>query len=169
MPPKRKERLRSADRRGGIELLLTEHIENVGDQGQIVKVKPGYARNYLLPLGLATVATEANKSMVARHRQRQDEVAVTKLKALKQIGEKIKDYSVTLEANATDDGHLYGSIGAAEISKSLKAANYPVEIDMVRLDGALKELGMYTVKLQLHADIATEVKVWVVPTASSIR
>ena len=113
MPPKRKERVRSADRRGGIELLLTEHIENVGDQGQIVKVKPGYARNYLLPLGLATVATEANKSMVARHRQRQDEVAVTKLKALKQIGDKIRDYSVTLEANATDEGHLYGSIGAA--------------------------------------------------------
>ena len=92
-----------------------------------------------------------------------------KLKALKQIGDKIRDYSVTLEANATDEGHLYGSIGAAEISKALKAANYPVEIDMVRLDGALKELGMYTVKLQLHADIATEVKVWVVPTASSIR
>jgi len=169
MPPKRKVRLRSADRRGGIELLLTEHIQNVGDQGQIVKVKPGYARNYLLPLGLATVATEANKAMVLRHRQRQDQVAVAKLKALKQIGEKIRDYSVTLEANATDEGHLYGSIGAPEISKALKAANYPVEIDMVRLDGALKELGMYTVKLQLHADINTEVKVWVVPTASSIR
>ncbi|RLS55357.1 MAG: 50S ribosomal protein L9 [Planctomycetota bacterium] len=169
MPQKRKERVRSADRKGGIELLLTEHIQNVGDQGQIVKVKPGYARNYLLPLGLATVATEANKAMVARHRQRQEELAVQKLKALRQTAEKIKDYSVTLEANATEDGHLYGSIGATDISKSLKAANYPVEPDMVKLEGALKELGMYTVKLQLHADISTEVKVWVVPTASSIR
>lgn len=169
MPQKRKERVRSADRKGGIELLLTEHIQNVGDQGQIVKVKPGYARNYLLPLGLATVATEANKAMVERHRQRQEELAVQKLKALKQTADKIKDYSVTLEANATEDGHLYGSIGATDISKSLKAANYPVEPDMVKLEGALKELGMYTVKLQLHADISTEVKVWVVPTASSIR
>ena len=169
MPQKRKERVRSADKRGGIELLLTEHIANVGEQGQIVKVKPGYARNYLLPLGLATVATEANKAMVARHKARQEELAAAKLKALKQVAEKIKDYSVTLEANATDDGHLYGSIGAVEISKALKAANYAVEPDMVRLEGALKELGMYTVKLQMHADVATEVKVWVVPTASSIR
>jgi large subunit ribosomal protein L9 len=169
MPLKRKERVRSADRRGGIELLLTEHIENVGEQGEIVKVKPGYARNYLLPLGLATVATEANKAMVKRHRERQEQVAVAKLKALKQVGEKIRDYSVTLEANATDEGHLYGSIGAPEISKALKAANYAVEVDMVRLEGALKELGMYTVKLQLHPEVNTEVKVWVVPTASSIR
>ena len=107
--------------------------------------------------------------MVKRHRERQDQVAVAKLKALKQVGEKIRDYSVTLEANATDEGHLYGSIGAPEISKALKAANYAVEIDMVRLEGALKELGMYTVKLQLHPEVNTEVKVWVVPTASSIR
>lgn len=169
MPLKRKERVRSADRRGGIELLLTEHIENVGEQGEIVKVKPGYARNYLLPLGLATVATEANKAMVKRHRERQEQLAAAKLKALKQVGEKIRDYSVTLEANATEEGHLYGSIGAPEISKALKAANYAVEIDMVRLEGALKELGMYTVKLQLHPEVNTEVKVWVVPTASSIR
>ncbi len=169
MPLKRKERLRSADRKGGIELMLTENIANVGEQGKIVKVKPGYARNYLLPLGLATVATEANKAMVARHRLRQDDLVVQKLKALKLTADKIKDYSVTLEANATEEGHLYGSIGAADISKALKAANYPVEPDMVKLEGALKELGMYTVKLQLHADINTEVKVWVVPTASSIR
>jgi large subunit ribosomal protein L9 len=77
----------------------------------------------------------------------------------------ISKYSVTLEANANDEGHLYGSIMAPDISKALKAAGYQVEPDHVRLEGPLKELGMYTVKIQLHSDIKTEVKVWVVPAA----
>ncbi len=168
MPLKRKERVRSADVRGGVELMLAEHIASVGEQGEIVRVKRGYARNYLLPNGLATIATEANKEMVARHKKRQDAVMVQKLKDLRQMADKVRDYSVTLEANATDDGHLYGSIVAVDIAKALKAANYPVEAEHVKLDGPLKELGMYTIKLQFHPEVLTDVKVWVVPT-SSIR
>ncbi|MBX3443077.1 MAG: 50S ribosomal protein L9 [Planctomyces sp.] len=168
MPLKRKERVRSADKRGGIELMLAENVADLGGQGEIVRVKPGYARNYLLPQGLATVATEANKAMVERHRARQGELLQLKLKEIRQMAEKVRDYSVTLEANATDEGHLYGSIVAVDIAKALKAAGYPVEAEHVKLDGPLKELGMYTIKLQFHAEVGTEVKVWVVPT-SSIR
>lgn len=169
MPLKRKERVRSKDRRGGVELMLTESLENIGNQGEIVRVKPGFARNYLLPMGLATVATEANKKMVESHRKRQDDVALKKLADLREIGKKIKDYSVTMEANATEEGHLYGSIVGTDISKSLVAAGFPVQPEHVRLEGPLKELGMYTVKVQFHPEIETEVKVWVVPTASSIK
>lgn len=168
MPVKRKERVRSADKRGGIELLLAETVPSLGEQGEIVRVKPGHARNYLLPMGLATVATEANKQMVERHRKRQEEQMQLKVKSLRQLADKVRDYSVTLEANATEEGHLYGSIVAVDIAKALKAANYPVEPDHVKLDGPLKELGMYTIKLQFHSDVTTEVKVWVVPT-STIR
>ncbi len=148
--------------------MLAENIPSVGEQGEIVRVKRGFARNYLLPNGLATMATAANKEMVERHKKRQDALMLQKLKDLKVMAEKVRDYSVTLEANATDDGHLYGSIVAVDIAKALKAANYPVEPEHVKLEGPLKELGMYTIKLQFHPDVTTEVKVWVVPT-SSIR
>lgn len=166
MPGTRTNRIRSKDHRGGVELLLAETVPALGEQGDIVRVKRGYARNFLIPQGLATVATEANKRMVALHRARQDEVAAKKVGLIKKLADEVAKYSVTIEANATDEGHLYGSVLAADISKSLKTAGYPVEPEHIRLDGPLKELGMYTVKLQLHPTIDSDVKVWVVPAAS---
>lgn len=154
-------------RRRALELLLAEDVAPLGKQGEIVSVKPGYARNYLLPHGLATVATEHNKKMVEKHRKNLEDITREKLKAIKKLGENVSKYSVTLEANANAEGHLYGSITAPDISKALKAANFPIESDNVRLEGPLKETGMYTVKLHLHAEVETEVKVWVVPTAGS--
>lgn len=149
-----------------VEVLLAEDVENLGNQGEIVRVKPGYARNYLLPQGLATVATEHNKRMVERHRQRQLELQKQKIRSLRQLADSISKYSVTLEANANKEGHLYGSIVAVDISKALQAAGYAVQPDHIKLEGPLKELGMYTVKIELHPEVKSEVKVWVVPTAS---
>lgn len=148
------------------ELLLAEDVPTLGKQGEIVRVKRGYARNYLLPQGLATIATEHNKRMVQRHRLRLDELQAARMQELRQHATAVSKYSVTLEANANPEGHLYGSIGANDISKSLKGAGYNIEPHNVRLEGPLKELGMYTVKLELHPEVTTEVKVWVVPTAS---
>jgi large subunit ribosomal protein L9 len=159
-------RIRSKEHRGGVELLLAEKVPALGEQGDIVRVKRGYARNYLIPQGLATVATEANKRMVSLHQARQAEVAAKKVALIKKLADEVAKYSVTIEANATEEGHLYGSVLAADISKSLKTAGYPVEQEHIRLDGPLKELGMYTVKLQLHPTIDSDVKVWVVPSAS---
>ncbi|MFO1020723.1 MAG: 50S ribosomal protein L9 [Planctomycetales bacterium] len=153
--------------RRGVELLLAEDVDTLGKQGEIVRVKPGYARNYLLPHGLATVATDHNKRMVESHRKRQEELAQKRLQDLKKLAETISKYSVTLEAHANQDGHLYGSITAPEISKALKTAGYPVSPDQVRLEGPLKETGMYTVKIHLHGDVETDVKVWVVPTTNT--
>ena len=153
--------------RRSVELLLTEDVPSLGKQGEIVQVRAGYARNYLLPQGLATVATEHNKRMVEKHRLRLADLEKQKLQKLKKLAESVGKYSVTIEAHANEEGHLYGSIGAAEISKSLKGAGYDVAPDAVRLEGPLKELAMYTVKIQLHPEIETEVKVWVVPSASA--
>lgn len=154
-------------RRRAVELLLAEDVASLGKQGEIVSVKPGFARNYLLPHGLATVATEHNKKRVEKHRQKLEELARDRIKGLKKLADAVSKYSVTLEANANPEGHLYGSITAPDISKALKAANFAVEADNVRLEGPLKETGMYTVKVYLHADVETEVKVWVVPTTGS--
>ena len=117
-------------------------------------------------MGLATVATDANKKMVESHRKRQDEALVNRRKDMKALGEKIKNYSVTLEANATDEGQLYGSIVAADVSKSLITAGYDVPPENVDMEGPIKSLGMYTIPLKLDLGVKTEVKVWVVPTAS---
>lgn len=151
--------------RSVVELLLAEEVPSLGKQGEIVRVRPGYARNYLLPYGLATVATDANKRRVEKHRVAQEKVRAEKVKSLQELATSVSKYSVTLEANATPEGHLYGSIVAIDISKALKSANYAVEPDNVRLDGPLKELGMYTVKLHFAPEVETEVKVWVVPAA----
>lgn len=160
------EQVQEIHKRRSVELLLAEDVASLGKQGDIVRVKPGYARNFLLPQGLATVATEANKRMVEKHRARQQEVAAQKLKSLRGLGDAISKYSVTLEANANEEGHLYGSIVAPDIAKSLKSAGFEVTADNVRLEGPIKELGLYTVKIHLHAEVETEVKVWVVPAAS---
>jgi large subunit ribosomal protein L9 len=149
-----------------VEVLLAENVESLGQQGEIVRVKPGYARNYLLPHGLATVATENNKKMVKLHKVRLAAVEVERVKSLRGRADALSKYSVTLEANANEEGHLYGSILANDISKALKAAGHDVAPDMVKLEGPLKELGMYTVKVELHSQVKTEVKVWVVPAAS---
>lgn len=152
-----------------VELLLAEDVEQLGKQGDIIKVKAGFARNFLLPQGLATIATTENKRLVELHKQRIEERVKQKRQALVQLAEKVGKYSVTLEANANEEGHLYGSIVAVDISKALITAGYGVEPDHIRLEGPLKELGMYTVKLQFEPEVKAEVKVWVVPTAASTK
>jgi large subunit ribosomal protein L9 len=152
--------------RRSVELLLTEDVASLGKQGEIVQVRAGYARNFLLPQGLATVATDHNKRMVEKHRQNLLELEKQRLAELRNTADAISKYSVTIEAHANEEGHLYGSIGATDISKSLRSASFDVAPDCVRLEGPLKELAMYTVKIQLHPEVGTEVKVWVVPAAS---
>lgn len=153
--------------RRGVELLLAEDVPTLGKQGEIVQVRPGYARNYLLPQGLATIATDHNKRMVEVHKIKIAELQKQKLQQLRTVADSISKYSVTLEANANEEGHLYGSIVGVDIAKALKAANFDVGQDNVRLEGPLKELGLYTVKIHLHSEVETEVKVWVVPSATT--
>ena len=147
--------------------MLAEDVQNLGQRGDIVRVKPGYARNYLLPHGYATVATEENKRKVEEHRERLVQFQAKRLDDTHKLADTVSKYSVTIEANANTEGQLYGSILAADISKDLEKAGYPVKPEHVQLDGPLKELGMYTVKLKLHPDVASEVKVWVVPAAAT--
>jgi large subunit ribosomal protein L9 len=150
-----------------VEVLLVHDVENLGHRGEIVKVKPGYARNYLLPQGKATVATLQNKRMVEKHKEKLVAIEAGRVKQYQRVADAVSKYSATIEAHATADNHLYGSVVARDISEALKAAGHPVEAEHVRLDGPIKELGMYTVKLKFHEKVNAEVKVWVVPSATS--
>lgn len=152
---------------GGIELLLIHSVDNLGKQGDVVEVKPGFANNYLLPQGLATVATEHHKRMVDKHRSKLDAIEKQRLVGIRKLADEIAKQSVTIEANANDEGHLYGSVGQPEIVDGLKAQGYTVSAEQIRLEGALKELGLYNVIVRLHPSIETELKVWVVPAVDA--
>ncbi|MFM7208010.1 MAG: 50S ribosomal protein L9 [Planctomycetaceae bacterium] len=152
-------------KRGGVELLLVHNVEHLGKQGEVVEVKRGYASNYLLPQGLATIATEHHKRMVEKHRAKLDEIARERLAGLRAVLQELVRTSVTIEANANDEGHLYGSVGAAEISRSLKQQDLMVTPEQINLQGPLKEVGLYTVKVKLASEVEGDLKVWVVPSS----
>ncbi len=152
---------------GGIQLMLIQNVEHLGKAGDIVEVKPGHANNYLLPEGLAIISNDHHKRMVEKHRAKLVEIERKRLSDLRVQADQISKQSINVEANANEEGHLYGSVGATEIVSALKANGYTIGADQVKLEGVLKELGLYTVKIQLHPEVTTDLKVWVVPAASN--
>ena len=152
---------------GGIELLLIHDVEDLGKQGDVVEVRTGYANNFLLPQGLATIASDHHKRMVEKHREKLHAIEKAQQADLRKFAVEIAKQSITIEANATEDGHLYGSVGAAEIVASLKKNDISLKLDQIRLEGLLKELGLYTVKFRLSSEVEGELKVWVVPQIGS--
>ena len=152
---------------GGIQLLLIQTVDPLGKQGDVVEVKRGYAVNYLIPQGLATVATEHHRRMVEKHKAKLAEIRKQRLVGLQTLAKELRDKSISIEANANDEGHLYGSVGPEEIARALRVDNIVLEPNQIKLTGPLKELGLYTVRIYLGNDIESEIKVWVVPVVSS--
>lgn len=148
---------------GGVELLLIQSVEHLGKQGEVVEVRPGYALNYLVPEGLATIATDHHKRMVDKHKAKLEEIERQRQSELRKQAAEIAKQSVTIEAKATEDGHLYGSVGATEIVAALKKQNVTLAAEQIKLEGVLKELGLYTVKIRFSSEVDGELKVWVVP------
>src|SRR3954470_5574088 len=153
---------------GNMKLVLTEDVQHLGKQGDVVEVRPGYGRNYLIPRGMATMPTAHNLRLLDRYKIRVRQAKEARIADLRALAEQISKLAgITLEANANDEGHLYGSVGAAEISKGLRGRNLPVEAEMVRLEGVIKETGLYEVNLVLGTDmenkpLETKVKVAVI-------
>jgi large subunit ribosomal protein L9 len=151
---------------GHIELILTQSIPKLGHSGDLVKVRPGFARNYLVPQGLATFATQINLRMVEKHRQRLKDLEEARRADLQNLAAQLAQRSLTIEANANAEGHLYGSVNSEQIAESLRNEGFPIDAENVRIEGPLKELGLYSIKIQLAHEISGEVKLWVVPTHS---
>jgi large subunit ribosomal protein L9 len=161
MPSKQRNQIRKGTH-GGMQLVLTEDVPNLGQQGDLVEVKAGYGRNYLLPHGLATVPSEHNLRLLERYKLRVKAAREARIADLRVMAEQIQRLTVTIEANANEEGHLYGSVGAAEVAKALKSQNLNIEPEMVKMEGPIRECALYAVKLQLGYEIETEVKVLVV-------
>ena len=144
-----------------IELLLLNNVENLGIVGDLVKVKPGYARNYLLPLQLAEFPTEEKIESLKEARA----VAMKELEALKaerqSLIERLEDIEVTLVRSANDQGALYGSVTQRDIADALSAAGYEVELRAIRLSSPIRRVGSYTAPIQFDRDQKTEIHVTV--------
>ena len=151
---------------GGVELLLMKKESRFVTTRAQLRAQYRPANNYLIPQGLATLATEHHKRMVDKHRARLLEIERKRLSGLESLAAEIGKQSVTIEANANDEGHLYGSVGAADIVAALKQAGITITTDQVRLEGLLKESLVYTVKMKKHASITTDLMIWMVTTAA---
>jgi large subunit ribosomal protein L9 len=151
-----------------MHLVLIEDVVHLGKQGDLVEVKLGYGRNYLLPNSLAVVPSDHNMKLLERYKIRVSQARESRIADLKVLADQIhRTARVTIEANATEEGHLYGSVGAAEISRALKGKNLLVEADMVKLAEPIKECGMFPeVRLLLGYDIEAKIELAVIPQAT---
>jgi large subunit ribosomal protein L9 len=156
---------------GGVQVVLVDDVTHVGKQGQVVEVKPGYARNYLLPNGLAIIPSEHNLRLLERYKVRVEQAREARKSDLKALAEQIaRTKTVTIEANATEEGHLYGSVGPQEIARAMRGKNLLVDPEMIKLPEALKELGYdIPVPINLGYDIETSILVNILPQAVGRR
>ncbi len=145
-----------------MELLLKQNIEHLGRTGDVVDVKPGYARNYLLPRGLAVLVTKSNLADIERARALALVEEQQRIASLKDLATRLAEASVTIEGKANEDGHLFGSVTAAQIAASLREKDIPVDDKQIRLEQPLKEIGVYDVAVHLHTSVEATIKVWVV-------
>ena len=145
-----------------MEVILLEKIERLGTLGDVVRVRPGYARNYLIPAGKAKYATEANLAEVQAHREELERKALEALSEAEQRKAKLDGFKVTILVETHQEGKLFGSVGAGEIARSVTEAGGELERHEIRLpDGPLRSLGEHPVMVHLHSDVEATVLVTV--------
>lgn len=146
------------------ELLLLTDVDKLGQAGDVVKVADGYARNFLVPQGLAEPVTESARRRIAKIKAEQEKVRKALLDAANKVAAALKDASVTIRAKVAEGGEeLYGSVDAAQIAKAIQLLGIPeVEPAMVQLEENIKTLGTFDVPVKLHPEVTQAVKVWVV-------
>jgi large subunit ribosomal protein L9 len=145
-----------------MEVILRQDVQSLGKAGEMVRVKPGYARNFLLPKGLAFEATEGNKKRIAAEsKARETRLASEKAEA-SALAAKLGAASVTLTGKAGEEGKLFGSITAQDIADALAAQGLAVDRRRIELEHSIKTLGFHSVAVRLHPEVHAEVKVNVV-------
>lgn len=146
-----------------MNVILLERVTNIGDLGQEVSVKNGFARNYLIPTGKAVRATADNRAVFEERRAELEKAANARLTDAHERASKLVEARVTVVARASDEGRLYGSVGPTEISRALTDGILPVAKSEVRMpDGVIREVGEFEVDVQFHADVTQSIEVEVV-------
>jgi large subunit ribosomal protein L9 len=145
-----------------MEVILREDIEKLGHRGQVVKVAPGYARNFLLPKRLAVTATDANRKIVEQEREAYLRREAKVKSEAEDLGKLMSGVTLTVARKAGEEGHLFGSVTAQDIVDALGAQNFTIERRKIQLDEPIKNTGEYKVPIRLHREVTQEVTVNVV-------
>jgi large subunit ribosomal protein L9 len=145
-----------------MEVVLKKDHENLGKALDVISVKDGFARNYLLPNGIAVPASEGNKKAVAESKKLSENREEKKLKEARQLAKKIENIPCTIPVNVGEEDKLFGSVTSQEIADFLAKENISVEKRNIEIEEPIKQLGVYSVKIILYKDVQAKLKVWVV-------
>ena len=144
-----------------MEVILREDIDKLGNRGEIVKVAPGYARNFLLPKRLAVAATESNKKIVEQERQAHLRKEAKLEGEAQDLAKMMGNVSVTIKQKAGENDQLFGSVTSKDVADALNAAGYSIDRRKIQLEEPIKQLGEFKVPVRLHKNVTTEVTVTV--------
>ena len=148
-----------------MEVILREDIEKLGARGELVKVAPGFARNYLLPKRLAVPATEANKKIIEQERQAHLRKEAKLVAEAGDLGKMMASLSITISQKAGENEQLFGSVTSKDIAEALEKQGYSIDRRKIALDEPIKSLGEFKVPLRLHREVTAEITVQVVKEA----
>lgn len=146
-----------------MEVILREHVDNLGSRGDVVKVAAGYARNYLLPRQLALPVTEASKRQIEREREKAEARDAEERASAQAVAERVAGFDISIARRVGENNTMYGSVTSADIAQALAAKGFQVEKRKITLAEPIKTIGEHTVQVKVHRDVTTEVKVKVVP------
>jgi large subunit ribosomal protein L9 len=149
-----------------MQVILKQEVQGLGKMLDVVKVKNGYAHNYLFPRGLAVLATSSSRKQIEELRAKAQAQLAKEKERFQALAEKMREVSLTIAAKVHEGEKLYGSIQAADVSAKLREAGYDIDRKAVLLEEPIKTLGMYTLKIQLHRDVEAKVKLWVISDES---
>ena len=145
-----------------MEIILRQAVESLGHPGDVVTVKNGYARNFLLPRGYAYEATPGNLKRIAAERSRLEAAENERRDSASDLARKLEEVQLTFSARVGEEGKLFGSVTSADIAEQLAAQGFNIEKRLIDLHDPIKALGVYRVPVKLHADVKPEIRVWVI-------
>ena len=145
-----------------MEVILRQAVESLGKPGDVVKVSNGYARNYLLPHGVAFEATPGNLKRIQQERDRLEAAENERRNSAQGYAEKLEQVQLTFSARVGEEGKLFGSVTSADVAQQLEAQGFHIEKRQIDLHEPIKALGVYRIPIRLHADVKPEIRVWVI-------
>jgi large subunit ribosomal protein L9 len=145
-----------------MEVILRQAVENVGKPGEIVKVSNGFARNYLLPRGLAYEATAGNRKRIEQEKARLEAAENQRKAEADELAARLEPVQLTFSARVGEEDKLFGSVTSADIAHQLQAQGFQIEKRQIDLHEPIKSLGVFKVPVRLHAEVKPEIKVWVI-------
>ena len=145
-----------------MKVILLKDIETLGSAGEVVEVKNGYGRNFLIPRNEALVATAANMAQFESRRKQQETLSERDRRAAEALAKKLEAESITAQVKVGEEDRLFGSVTAQNIAELLDEKGYEIDRRAIQLEDPIRELGVYNVEVRLHPEVATAVKLWVV-------